>query len=111
LQWIHTDPERCAKESPYGGTVVHGFLTLSLLPMLMAQSMSFSYAKLTVNYGLNKVRFPAPLLTNSQVRARFTLQAVEIVKEGTQLIWDISVESEGKDKPVCVAQMLMRCYG
>ncbi|HXA48144.1 MAG TPA: MaoC family dehydratase, partial [Burkholderiaceae bacterium] len=85
LQWIHLDVERSRKESPFGGTIAHGFLTLSLLPMLMASAISMPDVKMGVNYGLNKVRFPAPVPIGSRVRARMTLMAVEDIAGGAQV--------------------------
>lgn len=110
LQWIHTDVERSRKESPFGGTVAHGFLTLSLLPMLMADAVSMPDVKMGVNYGLNKVRFPAPVPVGSRLRARMTLQAVEDIPGGAQTTWVVTIEREGSDKPVCVAESISRRY-
>lgn len=110
LQWIHIDVERSRKESPFGGTVAHGFLTLSLLPMLMADALSMPDVKMGVNYGLNKVRFPAPVPVGSRVRARMTLQAVEDIPGGAQMTWVVTIEREGSDKPVCVAESISRRY-
>ncbi len=109
-QWIHIDVERSRKESPYGGTIAHGFLTLSLLPMLMASAVSVPMAKMGVNYGLNKVRFPAPVPVGSKVRARMALQEVEEIEGGAQLAWKVTIEREGGDKPVCVAESIARLY-
>ncbi|HEY8025373.1 MAG TPA: MaoC family dehydratase [Burkholderiaceae bacterium] len=110
LQWIHIDVERSKKESPFGGPVAHGFLTLSLLPKLMADAVSMPDVKMGVNYGLNKVRFPAPVPVGSRLRARMTLQAVEDIAGGAQVTWLVSVEREGSDKPVCVAESISRRY-
>ena len=109
-QWIHLDVERCRKESPYGGTIAHGFLTLSLLPMLMQGALSMPNCKMGVNYGLNKVRFPAPVPVGSRVRARMTPLAVEDIEGGAQITWKVTVEREGSDKPVCVAESIARRY-
>ena len=109
-QWIHLDVERCRKESPYGGTVAHGFLTLSLLPMMMGTAVSMPNSKMGVNYGLNKVRFPAPVPVGSKVRGRMTLQEVEDIEGGAQITWKVTMEREGGDKPVCVAESIVRCY-
>ncbi|MGE5652016.1 MAG: MaoC family dehydratase, partial [Bacillota bacterium] len=98
------------KESPYGGTIAHGFLTLSLLPMLMESAVSIPSSKMGVNYGLNKVRFPAPVPVGSKVRARMTLQEVEDIEGGVQVIWKVTIEREGGDKPVCVAESISRRY-
>lgn len=110
LQWIHIDVERAAKESPFGGTVAHGFLTLSLLPKLMADAISMPDVKMAVNYGLNKVRFPAPVPVGSRLRARLTLVAVEDITDGAQVTWLVTTEREGSDKPVCVAESVSRRY-
>ena len=109
-QWIHLDVERCIKESPYGGTIAHGFLTLSLLPMLMEKSIRMTDVKMGVNYGLNKVRFPAPVPVGSQIRARMTLMSVEDIPGGAQMMWLVTMEREGGDKPVCVAESISRRY-
>jgi acyl dehydratase len=110
LQWIHIDVERSRKESPYGGTVAHGFLTLSLFPLLMQNAITMSDVRMGINYGLNKVRFPAPLPVGSRVRGRFTLMAVEDIPGGAQVTWLVSMEREGGDKPVCVAESVSRRY-
>jgi acyl dehydratase len=109
-QWIHLDVERSRKESPYGGTVAHGFLTLSLLPMLMGSSIRMLDVKMGVNYGLNKVRFPAPVPVGSRIRGRMTLLSVEDIPGGAQVIWNVTMEREGGDKPVCVAESISRRY-
>lgn len=110
-QWIHVDEARAARESPFGTTVAHGFLTLSLLPSLLADVLDFSDAKLVVNYGLNKVRFPAPLPSGSRVRAVIVLAALGEEGGAAQLTLDVTVEREGGTKPVCVAEFLVRRYG
>jgi len=109
-QWIHVDLERCARESPFGGPIAHGFLTLSMLSSLFEKAISMTDAKMVINYGLNKVRFPAPVPVGSRVRARLTLQRVEDIDGGAQLEWNVVIEREGGAKPVCVAEMLMRRY-
>ena len=110
-QWIHTDPERAAK-GPFGAPIAHGFLTLSLLPRFFEETFAIEGAKMGVNYGLNKVRFMAPVPVNSRLRARLTLQAAERIEpEGVQMTWLVTVEREGGDKPVCVAESLARSYG
>jgi len=110
-QWIHIDPERCARESPFGTTVAHGFLTLSLLPSMLADVLAMVDAKLVVNYGLNKVRFPSPVPAGSRVRAAIVLAALEEEAGAVQLTLDVTVEREGATKPVCVAEFLVRRYG
>jgi acyl dehydratase len=109
-QWIHVDRER-AKGSPFGGTIAHGFLTLSLLSHLSERTFSFSDRRMGVNYGLNRVRFTAPVPSGSRVRARFTLQKFEQLADGgIQVTWATVVEREGSDKPVLVAEWLGRHY-
>lgn len=110
-QWIHVDRERSERESPYGETVAHGFLTLALLPAMLASALRMVDMKMGLNYGLNRVRFPGPVPVNSRVRSRLTLSSVQILADGgAQLAWEIVVEREGSDKPVCVAEFLMRRY-
>lgn len=109
LQWIHVDPERAAA-GPFGGTVAHGFLTLSLLPLMGNQAFDVSGSGMGVNYGLNKVRFPAPVPVNSRLRGHFKLLACEAVGPALQLSMEVSIEREGSDKPVCVAESLSRRY-
>jgi acyl dehydratase len=108
-QWIHVDRER-ARQSPFGGTIAHGFLTLSLLPRLAELSFAVSDRRMGVNYGLNKVRFTAPVPAGSRVRARFALARVERLEGGLQLTWTATVEREGSDKPCLVAEWLVRQY-
>jgi len=109
-QWIHTDPKRAARESPFKRTIAHGFLTLSLLSELMRLTVSVGGVRMGINYGLNRVRFVAPVPAGSRVRGRFTLSALEEVKGGAQATWEVSVEREGGDKPCCVAEWLVRYY-
>jgi acyl dehydratase len=110
-QWIHVDVERAKAESPYGTTIAHGFLTLSLLSQLMSETVKIKLPiKMGINYGLNKVRFPSAVPAGSKIRARAILQAVEDIADGRQLIWKITVEREGADKPCCVAEWLVRYY-
>jgi acyl dehydratase len=109
-QWIHTDAERSRRESPFGGTVAHGFLTLSLVPMLIEKSIVMSDVRMGVNYGLNKVRFPAPVPAGSRLRGRMTLLSVEDIAGGAQVTWQVTMEREGGDKPVCVAESVSRRY-
>ena len=110
FQWIHVDPAR-AKDSPFGGTIAHGFLTLSLLSHLSERTFGFADRKMGVNYGLNRVRFTAPLPSASRVRARFTLQKFEKLADGgVQVTWNVLVEREGWEKPVLVAEWLGRHY-
>lgn len=115
-QWIHTDPERAVRESPYRATVAHGFLTLSLLPYLTESNApgmfeaNYPGMRLRVNYGLEKVRFPAPVITGARIRARTVVSGVEEVVGGVQIAYRITVEVEGGDKPACVAEQLFRLY-
>ena len=109
-QWIHVDPEK-ARAGPFGGPVAHGFLTLSLLPRFFESSFEILGSRLGVNYGLNKVRFTAPVPVGSRLRARMKLLATEpIDNAGLQMTWQVTVEREGADKPVCVAESLVRRY-
>jgi acyl dehydratase len=110
FQWIHVDRER-AKGSAFGGTIAHGFLTLSLLSHLSERTFGFADRKMGVNYGLNRVRFTSPVPSGSRVRARFTLQKFERLADGgIQVTWDTVVEREGADKPALVAEWLGRHY-
>ncbi len=108
-QWIHVDPER-AKSSPFGTTIAHGFLTLSLLSHLIESTFSFADRRMGVNYGLNKVRFTAPVPTGSRVRARFVLGSWERKDDMIQTVWNVTMEREGSDKPVLVAEWIGRSY-
>jgi acyl dehydratase len=109
-QWIHVDVERCKRESPYPGTIAHGFLSLSLIPMLLEQTISMPDVEMALNYGLNKVRFPTPLLVGSRVRGHIQLHTVEDIKGGAQVFWLVNIECDGADKPVCVAELITRRY-
>ena len=109
-QWIHVDVER-AKQGPFGGPIAHGFLTLSLLPRFFESTFEVRSARMGVNYGLNKVRFTAPVPVGSRLRARMTLLAAEpVAGDGMQMTWQVQIEREGGDKPVCVAESLARYY-
>ena len=109
-QWIHIDPEKAAA-GPFGVTIAHGFLTLSLLPKFFESSMEIVECRMGVNYGLNKVRFTAPVPVGSRLRARMTLLSAEPIEgNGLQMAWNVTVEREGADKPVCVAESLVRRY-
>lgn len=110
-QWIHVDPERAQRESPYGTTIAHGFLTLSLLSNFMRQVVQIrSGVRMTVNYGLNRVRFPSPVRTDSKIRARFTLRSFKDGADVVEAVFDAIVETEGIDKPCCVAEWVVRYY-
>lgn len=114
-QWIHVDPQRAVRDSPFGATVAHGFFTLSLVPhltgMVEPDKPSYPGVALTVNYGLNRVRFPHPLLAGQRIRARSQLQSVEEVSgNGLQMVHQVTVDVEGEQKPTCVAEMVSRLY-
>ncbi|MCW5653143.1 MaoC family dehydratase [Hydrogenophaga sp.] len=109
-QWIHVDVER-ARAGPFGGPIAHGFLTLSLLPVFLESALDIRGVRMGVNYGLNRVRFTAPVPVGSRLRAHLTLQAIEsIERDGRQLTWLVRVEREGAERPVCVAESLVRLY-
>lgn len=109
-QWIHVDVER-AKDGPFGGPVAHGFLTLSLLPLFFESTLEVRARRMGVNYGLNRVRFTAPVPVGSRLRGLLTLQAIAPLEpQGRQITWAVTVEREGSDKPVCVAESLVRMY-
>ena len=110
-QWIHVDVERAKAESPFGGPIAHGYLTLSLLIPMYSQVLTVSDAKMGVNYGLNKVRFPAPVPVGSKIRLTATLADVEEVTGGLQVTAAAVIEAEGSDKPVCIAEPVFRFYG
>ncbi len=109
-QWIHVDAERAARESPFKGPIAHGFLTLSLLSELMRLAVSVGGVRMGINYGLNRVRFVAPVPAGSRIRGRFTLSALEEIKGGVQATWGVTVEREGEAKPCCAAEWLVRYY-
>ncbi|MEM5438905.1 MaoC family dehydratase [Paraburkholderia diazotrophica] len=109
-QWIHVDPERAMRESPFGGPIAHGFLTLSLIPALLVGTFGFKQ-RMGVNYGLNRVRFTAPVPVGSQLRARFAVSGVTDVEEGgVQIVWNVTLEREGSERPVCIAEFITRHY-
>ena len=109
-QWIHTDPERARRESPYGTTIAHGFLTLSLVPQLIKAAVPLGDLRMAINYGLNRVRFPSAVLAGSRIRARIVLQSIRELADSTEAIFSITVETEGSEKPCCVAEWLARYY-
>lgn len=109
-QWIHVDAERAKAESPFGGPVAHGYLTLSLLIPMWSQVLTVTDSTMAVNYGLNKVRFPAPVPVGSKVRLTATLADVEEIKGGYQLTVSAVIERENGDKPVCIAEPVLRFY-
>ena len=106
-QWIHVDPARAA-EGPFGTTIAHGYLTLSLCVPLMSRTLGLTGYRMGINYGVNRVRFPAPLPSGSRIRGRFTVQSVDEVEGGEQGVVLATIEREGADKPVCVAELVVR---
>ena len=114
FQWIHVDPERAQNESPYGTTIAHGYLTLSLIPNLTESvgksAVRYPGIKLTINYGLNRLRFPHPVVVGAKVRARTHRLQVEEIKGSVQLVNRVTVEIEGEEKPGCVAEAVTRLY-
>jgi acyl dehydratase len=109
-QWIHLDQKRAKAESPYGTTIAHGYLTLSLIPRLMSDALELPKAKLTVNYGLNRVRFAAPVPAGKRVRPHIMLLGIEDVTGGVQMNWKVTIEVEGSEKPACIAETIARQY-
>lgn len=117
-QWIHVDAERAKRESAFGTTIAHGFLTLSLLPELMRRAFTLPPAKMSLNYGLNRVRFPAPVPVSSSLRGRFKLIEMRTLPQSsgesetlvTELVWESIIERQGAAKPVCVAESISRRY-
>jgi acyl dehydratase len=110
-QWIHVDPERAARESPHGGTIAHGFLTLSLVSYFSGQAIRVREGVgIRINYGLNRVRFPSAVKTGSVIRARVTLLSVEESAAFVDIIFSVTIESQGANKPCCVAEWLVRYY-
>lgn len=116
LQWIHIDPARASAESPYKSTIAHGFLTLSLLPLLTQANApgqfekNYPGMKLRLNYGLNKVRFPAPVKPGDRLRARTSVMAAQAAGSGVEIIYLLTIEIYGSDKPACVAEQVVRVY-
>ncbi|HEX2040265.1 MAG TPA: MaoC family dehydratase [Acidimicrobiales bacterium] len=109
-QWIHVDPERATKESPFGGPIAHGYLTISLAPVLLGSIMLVDGIAMGVNYGINKLRFPAPVPVGKRLRAGATVAQVEDIPGGAQVTLDVTFEVEGQEKPACVAQVVYRYY-
>jgi acyl dehydratase len=109
-QWIHLDTERARRDLPFGGPIVHGFLILALIPALLEQTLRISQ-RVCLNYGLNRVRFTAPVPVGSRVRARFGVKEAKATEDGgVQVIWDIAFEREGGERPVCIAEFITRHY-
>jgi acyl dehydratase len=116
LQWIHTDPERARRESPYRDTIAHGYLILSLLPFLTQSNHpdyfqeNYPGMKMRINYGVNRVRFPAPVVVGSRIRAKTILKDLEKKDDSVQITYRITVEIENHEKPACVAEFIARVY-
>jgi acyl dehydratase len=110
-QWIHVDAERARRESPYGATIAHGFLTLSLISHFLREAVRLpASVRQTINYGLNRVRFPAPVRAGEKIRARIRLQSCKKLPGSVEVIYEITVEAEGGEKPCCVAEWVVRYY-
>ena len=110
-QWIHLDPVRAASESPYGGTIAHGLLTLSLIVTLIERAVVIDGVRMTVNYGFNRVRFPSAVPSGARVRVRVAVSETEGTKDGAvQVTWGVTMEREGADKPALVAEWVARLY-
>ncbi len=110
-QWIHINVDRARRESPYKTTIAHGFLTVSLLPILIREAVDFrSNAKMSVNYGFNRLRFTGAVPAGSRVRARFALNSIKDVDGGVEVVWGVTVDVEGREKPALVAEWLGRTY-
>lgn len=107
-QWIHLDQDRARRESPYQTTIAHGFLTLSLLSQFIRKAVELRNLRMAINYGLNRVRFPAPVRAGSKIRARITLQSVKDLPDGVEATYIVTIEAEGASKPSCVAEWLAR---
>lgn len=108
-QWLHVDPVRAAAESPYGGTIAHGFLTLSLISSLLRRAVTFDDVGMAVNYGLNRVRFVAPVVAGTRIRGHFATQSVEEKDRSTKVTWKVTIEREN-GKPCCVAEWIVLYY-
>lgn len=109
-QWIHIDRERAQSESPYGTTIAHGFLTLSLVSYFIKEALQLNSIRMAINYGLNRVRFPSAVLADSKIRARITLRSLKDLSDAVEATWLVTIESEGSSKPNCVAEWLTRYY-
>ena len=109
-QWIHVDPERAKRDSPYGGTIAHGYLTLSLLAGFMANTLEIGGTRMGVNYGTNRVRFTDPVPVGSRIRARIALAKYEAIAGGAQLTWNVTIERDGATKPAMIAETVSRRY-
>jgi acyl dehydratase len=109
-QWIHVDSARVRAETPFGATIAHGFLTLSLLSTLMHDAVTVSGARMTLNYGLNRVRFVSPVPSGSRIRARVALATIDDMRDSVQATWGVTIEREGGDRPAVVAEWIVRYY-
>jgi acyl dehydratase len=109
-QWIHVDAERAARESPYGATIAHGFLTLSLIGTLLRDAIALEGVRITVNYGSNRARFMAPVVAGSRIRGRFAVASVEASGEAMKVVWNVTVECESSSRPCCVAEWIVLYY-
>jgi acyl dehydratase len=106
-QWIHVDRERSARESPYGTTIAHGFLTLSLMASLLRSAIPLGASGMSINYGLNRVRFIAPVREGSRIRGRFAILSVNEAPDAVKVVWNVTIECESIDKPCCVAEWIV----
>jgi acyl dehydratase len=109
-QWIHTNRERAQRESPYGGTIAHGFLTLSLMPQFLKEAIQLDDLRMAINYGLNRVRFPSAVPADSRIRARIALKSIRDIEDATDATFLITIEAPDSEKPCCVAEWLARYY-
>jgi acyl dehydratase len=110
-QWIHVDPERARRESPFGATIAHGFLTLSLLSYFLHEAIAMPpEVRQTINYGLNRVRFPAPVRAGDKIRARIRLESCRDLADSVEAIWGLTIETESGGKPCCVAEWIVRYF-
>ena len=109
-QWIHIDAERAARESPYGATIAHGFLTLALIGTLLRDAIAIEGVRMAVNYGSNRARFMAPVIAGSRIRGRFVVASVEASGEAVKVVWNVTVERESSAKPCCVAEWIVLYY-
>jgi acyl dehydratase len=109
-QWIHVDTERAASQSPYGATIAHGFLTLSLISTLLRDAIALEGVRMSVNYGSNRARFTAPVIAGSRIRGRFVVASVEESDEAVKVVWNVTVERESSSRPCCVAEWIVLYY-
>ena len=111
LQWIHIDPARAQRESPYGATIAHGFLTLSLMSYFLKEAIELpGEVRRTINYGLNRVRFPAAVHAGDRIRARIRLESCKELSDSVEAVFGIAIETQGSDKPCCIAEWILRYY-